>query len=159
MFGLTLATGLVVDDAIVVIENIARFIQVEKMTPLRGAAAMEEISGAVVASSLVLLAVFVPVAFFPGTTGQLYRQFALTIAGSITISLIVALTLTPVLSRLFLSNEERHNRFFDPVNRIIDATRRLYGRLLPILVRGRTFVVAAYVVGIAATVFMNRITP
>src|ERR1700735_2879466 len=112
LFGLTLATGLVVDDGIVVIENIARFIQEEKMSPLRGAAAaMDEISGAVVASSLVLLAVFVPVAFFPGTTGQLYRQFALTIAGSITISLIVALTLTPVLSRLFLSaNEERHNR-------------------------------------------------
>jgi HAE1 family hydrophobic/amphiphilic exporter-1 len=160
LFGLTLATGLVVDDAIVVIENIARFIQQEKMSPLQGAAAaMDEISGAVVASSLVLLAVFVPVAFFPGTTGQLYRQFALTIAGSITISLIVALTLTPVLSRLLLSNEEHHNRFFDPVNRAIDATRRLYGRLLPMLVRGRTFVVAAYVVGIAATVFMNHITP
>ena len=160
LFGLTLATGLVVDDAIVVIENIARFIQVEKMTPLRGAAAaMDEISGAVIASSLVLLAVFVPVAFFPGTTGQLYRQFALTIAGSITISLVVALTLTPVLSRLFLSNEEHHNRFFDPVNRVIDATRGLYGRLLPILVRGRMFVMAAYVVGVAATVFMNHITP
>jgi HAE1 family hydrophobic/amphiphilic exporter-1 len=160
LFGLTLATGLVVDDAIVVIENIARFIQQEKMSPLRGAAAaMDEISGAVIASSLVLLAVFVPVAFFPGTTGQLYRQFALTIAGSITISLVVALTLTPVLSRLLLSNEERHNRFFDPVNRAIDATRRLYGRLLPVLVRGRTFVVAAYVVGIAATVLMNHVTP
>jgi HAE1 family hydrophobic/amphiphilic exporter-1 len=160
LFGLTLATGLVVDDAIVVIENIARFIQVEKMTPLQGAAAaMDEISGAVVASSLVLLAVFVPVAFFPGTTGQLYRQFALTIAGSITISLVVALTLTPVLSRLFLSNEERHNRFFDPVNHVIDATRRLYARLLPVLVRGRMFVMAAYVVGVAATIFMNHITP
>jgi hydrophobic/amphiphilic exporter-1 (mainly G- bacteria), HAE1 family len=161
LFGLTLATGLVVDDAIVVIENIARFIQEEKMSPLQGAAAaMDEISGAVIASSLVLLAVFVPVAFFPGTTGQLYRQFALTIAGSITISLIVALTLTPVLSRLFLSaSEEHHNRFFDPVNRVIDATRGLYGRLLPILVRGRMFVMAAYVVGVAATVFMNHITP
>jgi hydrophobic/amphiphilic exporter-1 (mainly G- bacteria), HAE1 family len=160
LFGLTLATGLVVDDAIVVIENIARFIQEEKMSPLRGAAAaMDEITGAVVASSLVLLAVFVPVAFFPGTTGQLYRQFALTIAGSITISLIVALTLTPVLSRIFLSSEESHNRFFDPVNRAIDATRAAYGRLLPMLVRGRTFVVAAYVVGIVATIFMNRITP
>jgi HAE1 family hydrophobic/amphiphilic exporter-1 len=84
MFGLTLATGLVVDDAIVVIENIARFIQTKKMAPLAGAiAAMDEITGAVIASSLVLLAVFVPVAFFPGTTGLLYRQFALTIAGSV----------------------------------------------------------------------------
>ena len=160
LFGLTLATGLVVDDAIVVIENIARFIQQGKMSPLQSAAAaMEEISGAVVASSLVLLAVFVPVAFFPGTTGQLYRQFALTIAGSITISLVVALTLTPVLSRILLSNEERHHRFFDPVNRVIDATRAFYGRLLPILVRGRLFVMAAYLVGVAATIFMNHITP
>jgi HAE1 family hydrophobic/amphiphilic exporter-1 len=157
MFGLTLATGLVVDDAIVVIENIARFIQEEKMAPLRGAAAaMDEISGAVIASSLVLLAVFVPVAFFPGTTGQLYRQFALTIAGSVTISLVVALTLTPVLSRLLLSSEERHSSFFDPVNRAIDASRRLYGRLLPMLVRGRMIVVAAYVAGIAVTVLINR---
>src|SRR6202044_2848807 len=97
----------------------------EKLSPLRGsAAAMDEITGAVVASSLVLLAVFVPVAFFPGTTGQLYRQFALTIAGSVTISLFVALTLTPVLSRLLLSNEEHHNRFFNPVNFVIDASRR-----------------------------------
>ena len=78
LFGLTLATGLVVDDAIVVIENIARFIQEKKMSPLAGAsAAMAEITSAVVATSLVLLAVFVPVAFFPGTTGQLYKQFAL----------------------------------------------------------------------------------
>jgi HAE1 family hydrophobic/amphiphilic exporter-1 len=84
LFGLTLATGLVVDDAIVVIENIARFIQEKKMPPLDGAReAMTEIQGAVVASSLVLLAVFIPVAFFPGTTGQLYKQFALTIACSI----------------------------------------------------------------------------
>jgi len=160
MFGLTLATGLVVDDAIVVIENIARFIQVKKMSPLRGAAAaMDEITGAVIASSLVLLAVFVPVAFFPGTTGQLYRQFALTIAGSVTISLFVALTLTPVLSRLFLTNEEHQSRFFAPVNRVIDATRRLYGRLLPVLVRGRMIVVAVYLVGIAATVLLNNATP
>jgi HAE1 family hydrophobic/amphiphilic exporter-1 len=80
LFGLTLATGLVVDDAIVVIENIARFIQEKRMSPLAGAsAAMQEITGAVVATSLVLLAVFIPVAFFPGETGQLYKQFALTI--------------------------------------------------------------------------------
>ena len=73
------------------------------MPPLEGAReAMREITGAVIATSLVLLAVFVPVAFFPGTTGQLYKQFALTIACSITISLFNALTLTPVLSALLL---------------------------------------------------------
>jgi HAE1 family hydrophobic/amphiphilic exporter-1 len=160
LFGLTLATGLVVDDAIVVIENIARFIQEKKMSPLRGAAAaMGEITGAVIASSLVLLAVFVPVAFFPGTTGQLYRQFALTIAGSVTISLFIALTLTPVLSRLFLSSDEHRSRFFVPINRVIDAARRWYARVLPALVRGRAVVVGVYVLGVAATVLLNRTTP
>ena len=90
LFGLTLATGLVVDDAIVVIENIARHMEMNGQEVERSRAraeAMAEIQSAVVASSLVLLAVFVPVAFFPGTTGQLYKQFALTIAASITISL------------------------------------------------------------------------
>ena len=110
LFGLTLATGLVVDDAIVVIENIARFIQEKGLAPLDAAReAMAEISGAVLASSLVLLAVFVPVAFFPGTTGALYKQFALTIACSITISLFNALTLTPVLSSIFLGNVKHDN--------------------------------------------------
>src|ERR1700684_3857696 len=105
LFGLTLATGLVVDDAIVVIENIARFVNEKGMDSYAGAsAAMKEITSAVVASSLVLLAVFIPVAFFSGTTGQLYKQFALTIACSISISLFNALTLTPALSSLFLGN-------------------------------------------------------
>ena len=90
LFGLTLATGLVVDDAIVVIENIARHMEMNKgkQSGIASAAeAMPEIQSAVVASSLVLLAVFIPVGFFPGTTGQLYKQFALTIAAAITISL------------------------------------------------------------------------
>ncbi|MGP6156260.1 MAG: efflux RND transporter permease subunit [Vulcanimicrobiaceae bacterium] len=160
MFGLTLATGLVVDDAIVVIENIARFIQTKKMQPLPGAtAAMEEITGAVVASSLVLLAVFVPVAFFPGTTGLLYRQFALTIAGSVLISLFIALTLTPVMSRFFLSSTEQHPAMFRPINAVIDATRRGYGRLLPVLVRGRLVVMAVFVLGLGATVLLKQFAP
>ena len=83
---MTLATGLVVDDAIVVIENIARFIQEKAKSPLAGASTvMAEIASAVIATSLVLLAVFMPIAFFPGTTGQMYKQFALTIACSISI--------------------------------------------------------------------------
>ncbi len=157
LFGLTLATGLVVDDSIVVIENIARFIQEKKMSPLAGAsAAMSEITGAVVASSLVLLAVFVPVAFFPGETGQLYKQFALTIACSITISLFNALTLTPTLSALLLGRGERpRNRFFQAVNRGIDRTRKSYHGLL-----GRIFSVryvvfpGLFLIGLAITAFM-----
>jgi len=160
MFGLTLATGLVVDDAIVVIENIARFIQTKKIAPRAAAiAAMDEITGAVVASSLVLLAVFVPVAFFPGTTGLLYRQFALTIAGSVLISLFIALTLTPVLSRLLLSSEEKHHAIFRPINAAIDATRAAYARLLPVLIRGRLLVMVVFVVGLGATVLLNLAAP
>jgi len=99
LFGITLATGLVVDDAIVVIENIARYAR-EKLLPSRTAtvAAVAEVFGAVVATSLVLVAVFVPVAFFPGTTGLFYQQFALTIAVSIALSAFVSLTLTPALA-------------------------------------------------------------
>jgi HAE1 family hydrophobic/amphiphilic exporter-1 len=108
LFGITLATGLVVDDAIVVIENIARFVHEKGMAPYPAAvAAMREISGAVVATSLVLLAVFIPVAFFPGSTGLLDKQFAVTIACSITISLFTALTLAPPLAEQLLGDAER----------------------------------------------------
>src|SRR5262250_748657 len=104
LFGITLATGLVVDDAIVVIENIERHItEGEHDSTKAASAATAEITGAVIATSLVLVAVFVPVAFFPGTTGILFRQFALTIAFSIAISAFNALTLAPSLAAIFLA--------------------------------------------------------
>ncbi len=161
LFGLTLATGLVVDDAIVVIENIARFIQEKGMSPLEGAReAMREITGAVLASSLVLLAVFVPVAFFPGTTGQLYKQFALTIACSITISLFCALTLTPVLSSLLLGRTERkESPFFRPVNGVINAMRRGYHRALPAALRWRWLTLAVFAVLLGVTGWIYTTTP
>src|SRR6185503_5805294 len=94
LFGLTLATGLVVDDAIVVIENIQRFIDDKGMSARKAAfEAMREVSGAVVATSLVLMAVFAPVAFLPGTTGRIYQQFSLTIAFSVGLSMFNSLTL------------------------------------------------------------------
>ena len=103
LFGITLATGLVVDDAIVVIENIERHMEEGEHDSHKAAsAAVGEITGAVIATSLVLVAVFVPVAFFPGTTGILFRQFALTIAFSIAISAFNALTLAPALAAIFL---------------------------------------------------------
>src|SRR5207302_3609266 len=99
LFGITLATGLVVDDAVVVIENVERHITEGISEPHNAAsAAMKEVAGAVIATSLVLVSVFVPVALFPGTTGILFRQFALTIAFSVAISAFNALTLTPSLS-------------------------------------------------------------
>lgn len=104
LFGITLATGLVVDDAIVVIENIERHISGGEHDSHKAAiAATSEITSAVIATSLVLVAVFVPVAFFPGTTGILFRQFALTIAFSIAISAFNALTLAPSLAAIFLA--------------------------------------------------------
>jgi len=129
LFGITLATGLVVDDAIVVIENVERHI-VEGITEPHNAAsvAMKEVAGAVVATSLVLVAVFVPVALFPGTTGILFRQFALTIAFSVAISAFNALTLTPALSAIFLGKhrERAKGRFFTLFNDVFNAGASFY---------------------------------
>ncbi|MBD5604685.1 MAG: efflux RND transporter permease subunit [Candidatus Eremiobacteraeota bacterium] len=162
LFGLTLATGLVVDDAIVVIENIARFIQGSKDRDPEdlAAAAMKEITGAVVATSLVLLAVFVPVGFFPGVTGQLYKQFALTIACSISISLFVALTLTPALSIIFIKPEEdKPAAFFKPINRAIDATRGGYARFLAWMLPHKFWVAGLFAASLAVTAIVYVATP
>jgi HAE1 family hydrophobic/amphiphilic exporter-1 len=129
LFGITLATGLVVDDAIVVIENVERHI-VEGITEPHNAAsvAMKEVAGAVIATSLVLVAVFVPVALFPGTTGILFRQFALTIAFSVAISAFNALTLTPALSAIFLGHhrERAQGVFFRAFNRVVETGTNWY---------------------------------
>ena len=161
LFGLTLATGLVVDDAIVVIENIARFINEKRMEPYAGAsAAMKEITSAVIASSLVLLAVFIPVAFFAGTTGQLYKQFALTIACAITISLFNALTLTPTLSALLLGEHTVHRTgFYGAINRLIEASRNGYHAMLPALLRWRGVVLGLFALGLVATYFAYQTIP
>jgi HAE1 family hydrophobic/amphiphilic exporter-1 len=131
LFGLTLATGMVVDDAIVVVEDIARKIQDRGRPPIQAALeAMQELTGAVIATSLVLMAVFIPVAFFPGTTGALYRQFALTIAFAIALSTFNALTLTPTLSGLLLRAKPPPRgwlgRFFRTFNQWLDWLRDRY---------------------------------
>ncbi len=163
LFGLTLATGLVVDDAIVVIENIARHIEMNrgKKTPLESAAeAMAEIQSAVVASSLVLLAVFIPVGFFPGATGQLYKQFALTIAAAITISLFQALTLAPVLSARLLGEEsEARFLFFRWFNHGLKRFRDWYARALPKAFRYRWLVAGAFGIALLFTGLLFVKTP
>ncbi|MBV8490833.1 MAG: efflux RND transporter permease subunit, partial [Candidatus Eremiobacteraeota bacterium] len=163
LFGLTLATGLVVDDAIVVIENIARHMELNKgkKSPLASAAeAMAEIQSAVVASSVVLLAVFVPVGFLPGTTGEIYKQFALTIAASISISLFQALTLAPVLSSRLLTGEtEAKARFFRWFNAGLANFRNWYGTRLPGFFRRRWIVLAAFGAALAFTLFLVVSTP
>jgi HAE1 family hydrophobic/amphiphilic exporter-1 len=116
LFGIVLATGLVVDDAIVVVENIQRHIhEYGESAGVSASEAMAEVIGPVIATALVLAAVFVPVGLFPGTTGRLYQQFALTIAVSVGISAFNALTLTPSLSALLL-RRERRRRVFTAVN-------------------------------------------
>ncbi len=161
LFGITLATGLVVDDAIVVIENIERFIQEKHMSPFRAAIeAMQEVFGAVIATSLVLIAVFVPVAFFPGTAGQMYKQFALTISFSIAISAFNALTLTPALSALLLSKTHpKDNRFFNAVNKSIQWTRDRYSSILGATVKHRILATIVFVCLLGLTYFMFKIVP
>ena len=156
LFGLTLATGMVVDDAIVVVEDISRLIQNEGMPPRQAAAeAMHELFGAVIATSLVLMAVFIPVAFFPGTTGALYRQFALTIAFSIAISTFLALTITPSLAGLLLRQRGRTGGWlgwiFDRVNGFLDWLRQGYERVLNRLTRLKYLVVALFVAALGFT--------
>jgi HAE1 family hydrophobic/amphiphilic exporter-1 len=161
LFGLTLATGLVVDDAIVVIENIERLMAERGLTARQAAReGMKEVSGAVVAISIVLVAVFVPVAFFPGTTGAIYRQFALTIAASVALSTFCALTLTPALSALLL----RHGHgtkwiFFRKIDQGLDWTRRTYGRLLGVLLRHPVVVLLAFLACVGGTVALFRSVP
>ncbi len=150
LFGITLATGLVVDDAIVVIENIERHIQEGEHDAYKASsAAMREVASAVIATSLVLVAVFVPVAFFPGTTGILFRQFALTIAFSISISAFNALTLTPALSALLLGREHgQKNWFFREVDKVLTAVTNGYRHSLRTVLKFRWVAVVFFFAGL-----------
>src|ERR1700693_3103301 len=153
LFGITLATGLVVDDAIVVIENIERHIQEgERDTHKAASVAMSEVASAVIATSLVLVAVFVPVAFFPGTTGILFRQFALTIAFSISISAFNALTLTPALSAILLGRVHGEKGwFFTRVDRVIGGITNGYRHALRGFLRFRLVAVILFVAALGLT--------
>jgi HAE1 family hydrophobic/amphiphilic exporter-1 len=156
LFGITLATGLVVDDAIVVIENIERHLQEGESDPVKASVdAMKEVTGAVIATSLVLVAVFVPVAFFPGTTGILFRQFALTIAFSIAISAFNALTLTPALSALLLGREHGEKGwFFKTVDRVLLAINNGYVRALRTVLRFEIVALILFAAGLGLAYFV-----
>lgn len=176
LFGITLATGLVVDDAIVVIENVQRHIHLEHSDPhLATSRAMGEVTSAVIATSLVLIAVFVPVSFFPGTTGILYRQFSLTIAFAIAISAFNALTLSPALSALFLRGEEERPHQLDflhirPLSRAFAAfvhgadktvswMSRTYAKSIHVALRLRYVLLVLFFAGLAATAWVYRAVP
>lgn len=132
LLGLVLAIGIVVDDAIVVVENVERIME-EKGVDARTAThqAMEELAGALIATSLVLAAVFVPVSFLPGITGALYKQFAITIVVSVLISAVVALTLSPAMCALFLRPPKKKKHIvFRKINAWLNIGNKKYGRLL-----------------------------
>ena len=128
LFGLVLAIGIVVDDAIIVIENVERILKEEGL-PIKEAVtkAMEQVSGPIIATTLVLLAVFVPVAFMPGITGELYKQFSVTISFAVLISSINALTLSPALCTVLLSAEKmKPVRWLIPFERLISRVTISY---------------------------------
>lgn len=161
LFGITLATGLVVDDAIVVIENITRLMHDRNLSAREAASlAMREVTGAVIAISLVLAAVFVPVAFFPGTTGQLYKQFALTIAISVAISTLNALTLTPALSALWLKKgSHAGGPLFKPVNFVIDGLQNLYSWSLSLVLKVKYLFLLLFALLMVGTYWLSKAVP
>jgi len=164
LFGITLATGLVVDDAIVVIENVQRHIQ-EGVADAHEATsiAMREVTSAVIATSLVLISVFVPVSFFPGTTGILYKQFSLTIAFSIAISAFNALTLSPALSALLLRKEQHKTGLMgfllNPVDKVIKTVIAWYAVAVTWVVKMRYAFLVLFFAGLGATVYMYTHVP
>jgi HAE1 family hydrophobic/amphiphilic exporter-1 len=161
LFGIILATGIVVDDAIVVIENIERHIQEFKVSARQAAVdAMGEVLGAVVATALVLIAVFVPIAFFPGTTGRLYAQFAMTIAFAVALSAFNAVTLTPALAALLLDRSHHGTRsFFSVFERVITSGTHGYVRFLKRGLRSRWVLVAVFFVALGLTYWVNTRVP
>jgi hydrophobic/amphiphilic exporter-1 (mainly G- bacteria), HAE1 family len=161
LFGIILATGIVVDDAIVVIENIERHIQEFKVSAKKAAVdAMGEVLGAVIATALVLIAVFVPIAFFPGTTGRLYAQFAMTIAFAVALSAFNALTLTPALAALLLERQHHgKNRFFTFFERGITASTNGYVRFLKRGVKSRWALVVVFFLALGLTYWVNTKVP
>ena len=134
LLGLILAIGIVVDDAIVVVENVDRIMREEHLSPYEATKkAMQGIGGALIAMSLVLCAVFVPVSFLSGITGQLFRQFTVTIAVSVIISTIVALTLSPVMCSIFLKPpqpDEKKNFIFRKINKGLASGNRFYEKMI-----------------------------
>ena len=161
LFGLVLAIGMVVDDAIVVVENTDRNMHEHGLDPKEAAIrSMQEVSGPVVAVVLVLCAVFIPAAFLPGSTGQLYKQFAITIVVSVAISGFVALTLTPAMCALLLKHEPpKTGGFFGWFNRQFQKLTDAYGRLVMLTIRRSVIALILLAGFIGLIVLLFRSTP
>ena len=162
MFGMVLVIGIVVDDAIVVVEIVERIMAEEGLPPLQATRkAMGQISGAIVGVTVVLISVFVPLAFFAGSTGNIYRQFAVTMGTSIAFSAFLALSLTPALCGTLLKPvaEDHHEKkgFFGWFNRVFKSTTHRYESGLSRLVRrgGRMLIIYAALIGAVGIVYMR----
>lgn len=162
LFGMVLAIGLLVDDAIVVVENVERLIQTEGMTPLEASRqSMDELSGALIGIGVVISAVFLPMAFFGGSAGIIYRQFAVTIVTAMTLSVLAALILTPTLCAAILKPRSGRGRktsgFFGWFNRTFQSGVTRYGRGVSWVNRnwGRSLVIYALVVAVLSVLFVR----
>jgi HAE1 family hydrophobic/amphiphilic exporter-1 len=161
LFGLVLAIGIVVDDAIVIVENAAHHIEQEGLSPKEAAGkAMDEVTGPIIGITFVLMAVFLPSAFLGGITGQLYRQFALTIAITAVISAINALTLKPAQCALWLRpTSGRHNAFFRAFNRVYARAEQAYARTIGWMVARPRQMMLVFAALIAVTAWGFRELP
>lgn len=161
LFGMVLAIGIVVDDAIVVVENVERIMQESGVTAREAARlAMDEVTGPVIAIVLVLCSVFIPVAFLGGVTGELYRQFAVTIAISVVVSGIVALTLTPAMASVLLRpGGHAPGRFFTAFNRGFGRLTGGYTRTAGALLRRPGLSLVGYVAVVLAVVGLHKVIP
>ncbi|MDE6277358.1 MAG: efflux RND transporter permease subunit [Muribaculaceae bacterium] len=162
LLGLILAIGIVVDDAIVVVENVDRIMNSRGLPPKEATReAMGGLSSALIAMSLVLCAVFVPVSFLPGITGQLYRQFTVTIAVSVIISTVVALTLSPVMCAALLRPEGKHRkpRFFRLINYWLRRGNEFYCRMVGRTYRHPRRMIAAFGLALVAIWVCNSVLP
>ena len=163
LLGLVLAIGIVVDDAIVVVENVERIMEEEKLSPYQATKkAMEGLTGAILATSLVLAAVFVPVSFLGGITGQLYRQFTVTIVVSVLLSTVVALTLSPVMCSLILKPEDpnkKKNIIFRRINKWLAIGNHKYVGLIKHIVKHPRRVLSTFGMVLIAILLIHRIIP
>ena len=162
LLGLILAIGIVVDDAIVVVENVERIMNEEHLSPYEATKkAMQGLGSAIIATSLVLCAVFVPGSFLVGITGQLYRQFTITIAVSVLISTLVALTLSPAMCALLLKPDsgKKKNKLFRYINLWLARGNRLYEKLIRKGLKHARRVVAAFGISLIAIWVLNEIVP
>ncbi|WP_420588537.1 efflux RND transporter permease subunit [Bacterioplanoides sp.] len=160
LFALILAIGIVVDDAIVVVENVKRHMKEDNLdAPTATAKSMGEVIGPVIATTLVLLAVFVPVAFMPGLTGKLYTQFAVTISVAVALSSLNALTLSPALCALLLKPETEAKGFFAWFDRRVDGARKKYVRGAVFLNKRIIMTLSLLAIICGATGFLFKNTP